>query len=103
MDPDAMLLTPGSLVEEANDLARDVLAPGLLVVHDTRAGSQDDVAELTRWQKLDNPLLQILELHIVSWGDDTSLVESAVELDDDLARSVVVDLFELANVAFRHC
>ena len=31
--------------------------------------------------------------------DDTGLVDAAVELDDDLAVAVVVDLLELANVA----
>jgi len=75
-----------------------VLATGLLVVHDTGGGGEDDVTELTRWEKLDDPLLEITEADVVSWGDDTSLVESAVQLNDNLAGSVVIDLLELANV-----
>ena len=90
---------PPHLVEETNDLASNVLSPGLLVVHDTGRGSQDDVAELTRWKELDDPLLEVGELDVVAWRDDTSLVETAVELDDDLAVAVVVDLLELSNVA----
>jgi hypothetical protein len=31
---------------------------------------------LTRWQQLDNPLLKITETDVVSWGNDTSLVET---------------------------
>jgi hypothetical protein len=87
------------LVEETNDLASDVLAAGLLVVHDTGRGGEDDVAELTGREQLDNPLLELGETDVVAGRDDTGLVETAVELDNDLAGSVVIDLLELANVA----
>jgi hypothetical protein len=88
------------LVEEANDLARDVLAAGLLVVHDTGRGGEDDVAELTGREQLDNPLLELGETDVVAGRDDSDLVEAAVELNNDLAGSVVVDLLELANVTW---
>ena len=39
-------------------------------------------------------------LDVVAGGDDTGLVEAAVELHDDLAGSVVVDDLELADVAW---
>ena len=45
-----MCVCDDSLVEETNDLARDVLATSLFMVHNSRAGGKDDVAELTRWQ-----------------------------------------------------
>ena len=77
-----------------------MLASGLLVVHDTGRGGQDDVAELTGREQLDNPLLELGEADVVAGGDDTGLVEAAVELDDDLAGAVVIDLLELANVAW---
>jgi hypothetical protein len=89
----------GRLVEETDDLAGNVLSTGLLVVHDTGRGGQDDVAELTGGQQLDDPLLEVTELDVVAGGDDTSLVETAVQLNDDLAGAVVIDLLELANVA----
>lgn len=88
-----------SLVEETEDLASNVLAAGLLVVEDTSGGGKDDVAELTRGQQLDDPLLEVAELDVVAGGDDTGLVQAAVELDDDLAVAVIIDLLELANVA----
>lgn len=87
------------LVEEADDLARDVLATGLLVVHDAGRGGEDNVAELTGREELDNPLLELAETDVVAGGDDTALVEAAVELNNDLAGAVVVNLGELANVA----
>jgi len=82
---------PFRLVEETNDLSGNVLATGLLVVHDTGRGGEDHVSELTGWQELHNPLLEIGQTDVVAGGDDTGLVEAAVELDDNLARSVVVN------------
>lgn len=93
-----------------------MLATSLLVVHDTGGGSQDDETELTRGEQLDNPLLEVTELNVVTGVDDTGLVQAvnsseiaqwqnpcrnlpAVKLDDDLAGAVVVNLLELANVA----
>jgi hypothetical protein len=87
------------LVEETDDLSSNVFPPRLLVVHDTGRCGQDDIAELTRWQQLDNPLLEIAELDVVSWGDDTGLVQAAVELNDYLAIAVVVNFLVLADVA----
>lgn len=87
------------LVEEAEDLAGNVLAASLLVVHDTGGGGQDDETELTGGKELLDPLLHVLELDVVAGRDDTSLVEAAVKLDDDLAVAVVVNLLELADVA----
>jgi hypothetical protein len=88
-----------NLVEETDDLAGNVLAAGLLVVHDASGGGQDDVTELTGGQQLDNPLLEVTETDVVAGGDDTGLVETAVQLDDDLAGAVVIDLLELSDVA----
>ena len=76
-----------------------MLAASLLVVHDTGGGGQDDETELTGGKELDDPLLNIAELDVVAGGDDTGLVDAAVELDDNLAVAVVINLLELANVA----
>lgn len=106
-----------NLVEEPNDLARHVLPPRLLVIHDPGGGGEDDVAELTRRQELDDPLLHVAQLDVVARADNASLVEAgrtvsikhieveslqdspAVQLDHDFAVAVVIDLLELANVA----
>jgi len=55
-----------------------VLAPGLLVVHDTSRSCKDDISELTGRKELDNPFLKIGETDVKSWGDDTGLVKAAV-------------------------
>ena len=65
-----------ALVKETDDLAGDVLSPRLLVVHDASRCGEDDVTELTGWQELDDPLLEIAKLDVVAWADDTGLVET---------------------------
>jgi len=72
------------------------------MVHNTSAGSEDDVAELTRGKQLDNPLLKVLQGDVVAGRDDTSLVETSIELDHDLAVAVVIDFLEFANVAYQN-
>lgn len=84
---------------QSNDLSSDVLPSGLLVVHDAGRGGQDDVPELTRGQEPDDPFLKVGDLDRVAGGDAAGLVDAAVELDDNLACAVVVDLLELADVA----
>jgi hypothetical protein len=64
------------LVEEAEELASNVLAASLLVVHDTSGGGQDNVTELTRGKELSSPLLEVTELDGVAGVDDTTLVEA---------------------------
>jgi hypothetical protein len=69
---------------QSNDLAGNVLPAGLLVVHDTSRGGEDNVTELTRRKELDNPLLNLVELDVVAGRDTSALVDTTVELDDDL-------------------
>ena len=64
------------LVEEAEELASNVLAASLLVVHDTSGGGQDNVTELTGGKELGSPLLEVTELDGVAGVDDTTLVET---------------------------
>lgn len=87
------------LVDETKDLASNVLSSGLLVVHDTSRGGQDNVTKLSRWQQVGDPLLNVVDTDVESWRDDTNLVESTVELDNNLTRSVVVNVLEVTNVA----
>ena len=87
------------LVKEPDDLSSNVFSSRLLVIHNAGTRRQYHVAELSARQQLHHPLFQVFELDIVSRRNDSGLVQAAVQLDDDLAVSVVVDLFELANVA----
>ena len=77
-----------------------MLPAGLLVVHDSGRGGEDDIAELAGREQLGDPLLKVAEADVVAGADDTALVEAAVELDNDLAVAVVVDLLEGTDVAW---
>ena len=59
-----------------------MLAASLLVVHDTGRGGKDNVSELTGWQKSDNPLLEFADLDVVSWADNTGLVDTNNQISD---------------------
>lgn len=61
---------------------------------------QDDDTETTGRKEQVDPGFNLADLDVESRGDNTSLVQSAVELDDDLASTVVIDLLELADVAY---
>jgi len=43
-------------------------------------------------------LLTGIDTNVETWGDDTGLVETTVQLNDDLAGTVVVNDLELADV-----
>ena len=64
------------LIEETQNFSGNVLSPGLFVVHDSGRGGQDDVTELTGWEQVDDPLFEVTDADVVSWGDDTALVET---------------------------
>ena len=83
------------------DLSGNVLATSLLVVHDTSRGGQNDVTERTSGEEQVDPVFDLGQLDVESGRDDSGLVDTTVELNDDLARSVVVNLLELLDVAYR--
>jgi hypothetical protein len=88
-----------SLIEEPKDFSSNMLPSRLFMIHNASTCSKNDISNASSRQQLIHPLLQIRKTNVESWGDDTTFVESAVELDDDLSRSVVIDFLKFANVA----
>lgn len=70
------------------------------MIHNASTRSKDDISNASSRQQLIHPLLQIGKTNVESRGDDTTFVESAVELDDNLSRSMVIDFLKFANVAY---
>ena len=66
--------------------------------HDSVGSRKNNLSELSRWQKVDNPLFDLVILDVESWGDDTTFVESSVKFNDDLSGSVVIDQLEFTDV-----
>lgn len=58
--------------------------------------------ELTRWQQVLGPGLNLVQDNVESWGNDTTLVEATVQVDNDFASSVIIDNFELTDVTVLH-
>ena len=78
-----------------------MLSSGLLVVHDTSRGGKDDVTELTGGEEVGDPLLNIANSDVEARRDDTSLVKTAVKLNNNLARSVIINVLKLVNVTLK--
>lgn len=55
------------------------------MVHDTSRGGKDDETELTRGKKVGNPLFYITDADVEARRDDATLVQSSVELNDNLS------------------
>ena len=72
---------------------------GFVMVHDTLVGGGDDVTELSGWQEGIDELLEILELEVESWGDNTALVKSSVKLNNNLSCSGIIDDLEVVDVS----
>ena len=69
------------------------------MIKDTGRCGQDDVSEATGREQQVDPGFNLSCLDIVAWRDDTSFVETAVELNHNFAGAVIIDDLKLANVA----
>ena len=76
-----------------------MLSTGLFVVHDALVSGQDDETELARGEHGGGEVLELLEGQVETGGDDAALVQATVQLDDDFATAVVINDFELVDVA----
>lgn len=55
---------------------------------------------MSRWEDLGGPGLEVVDRDVEPRRNDAALVQSAEQLDDDLARPVVVDELKLSDVAW---
>jgi len=55
-------------------------------------------ANLSRREQTGSPTFNFLDTNIKTWADNTTLVQPSVQFNDDLARSVVIDILKLTNV-----
>merc|ERR1719470_417508 len=59
-------------------------------------------SELSGGQEVVGPLLDVPDSNVEPWGDDSALVESSSQVDNDFARSVIIHNLELPDVAVLH-
>lgn len=86
------------LIEETKHLSTSMLSPCLFMVHNTVRGGENDVSELTGWKQVRDPLLDLSNSDIETGGNDSAFVETTDEIDNDLAGTMIINEFELADV-----
>ena len=69
------------------------------MVHNALVSGKDKSSKLTRGQHGGAEVFEILELDVEVGGNHSALVESSVEVDDDLASAGVVDDLELTDIS----
>ncbi len=113
---------PTSAFRTFHLIAREthVLPPRLLMIHNPRRGSQDDLAKRPSRQQQVHPGLNyhppisiptrsrarkggptVVDGDVEAGGDDAGLVESPIQLDHHFPAAMVVDDLEFADVACR--
>ena len=75
-----------------------MLALGLLVVHDSHGGGQDDMTELTAGKEVVGPHLNLVDLDIEAGRDASALVQTTVEVNHDLSGAVVINHGDIVDV-----
>lgn len=90
------------LIEESENFASNLLSSSFFVIHNSLTCSHNEIPELTRRQQATHPVLNVTGSNIVTGGDNAALVQSSIELYDDLTGAVVVNKLKFANVSVFH-
>jgi len=62
---------------------------------------QDDNPKTTGWEQQVYPALDLVDLDVVTGRDDTGFIQSAVQLNDNLSRPMIIDDLELSYVTWK--
>jgi len=76
-----------------------VSGSGLFVGEDTLVGRDDEMTELSWREDWVGPFFIVSDGKVVSWWDDSYFVDSSQKFDNDFLWSVIVNDFELSDVA----
>ena len=86
------------LIEESQYFASRLFASGFFVGHDPVGSTDENVTKLTRGKKIDNPLLDLIDLDIETGTNHTTFIDASSQFHDNLAGSVGVNDLEFSNV-----
>lgn len=70
------------------------------MVHNTSRGSKDNETKLARGEEVVNPVLQLGKLNVKARGNNTTLVEASVQVNNNLSGAVIINDFEFINVTY---
>ena len=86
-------------IEESHNFSTDMPVPALLGCVDSLICWHYHVSKLPRWQDIIAPFLEISDSDIIARTDHITFIDSTNKFDDNLLRSMIVNDFELANIA----
>ena len=69
--------------------------------HDPVGSTDKNVTELTRRKKIDNPLLDFIDLDIETGTNHTAFIDTSIQFHNNLARSVIINDLKFSNVTCR--
>merc|ERR1719486_1403197 len=76
-----------------------VFAASLFMIHDSIRSCHNKMTELTGRQQICRQLLNASKRHIKTWRNHTTLVDATNELDNDLARAMVIYNLHIADIS----
>ena len=88
--------------EKSQNFATQMLPSGFFVIHDSSRGGHNNVTKLSGRQEVVGPLFNFSDTHVESGRNDTDFVQSASQVDDDFATTVVIHDLEFADVSMFH-
>ena len=56
--------------------------------------------KLSRWQEITGPLLNLIQSHVKSRTDDTTFVQTAIQVDNNLSSSMIVHNLKFPDIAY---
>jgi hypothetical protein len=74
-----------NLVEKSENLASNMFPPSFLMIHNARTCGKDNISNTSRRQELIDPIFQVGKTDVESRRNDSTLVKTSVELNDNLA------------------
>ena len=86
-------------VEETNDFTTNMSASSFFMSIDSLVGWDNQMSELSRRENRIGPLFEVREGKIISWGNNSTFVNSSDQLNDYFFTTMVIDNFELSNVS----
>jgi hypothetical protein len=90
------------LIKVAQNLATRPFLPRFSVIHNTIRRRKHNVSKLTSREQVVHPSLDIGQFDVEAGRDHTTLVQTPVELHNDLSSAAIIDELKLANVAVLH-
>ena len=76
--------------------------PSFFMIHDPSTRSKNNISDTSSRQKLIDPFFQIWKTNIESRRNDSTFIKTTIQLNDNLAWTMIIDFFKFSNVTLKH-